>query len=169
MRPDTGLSCYVGGTGIGPGGDLYQYTLSGAYDIGTGSYASKTIDMTPEHTGPKGVYFKPDGTKLYAISGTTVYQYGMSTAWDLGTGSYDSISFDSTAETTVLTGISFKEDGTKMILLDGTDDNIYEYDLSPAWDITTATYNSVFHNLSSDMLLPADIFILEFIHKIITI
>lgn len=40
--------------------------------------------------------------------------------------------------------VAFSDDGTKMYTISGpTDDEVWEYDLSTAWDITTAAYNGV--------------------------
>lgn len=40
-------------------------------------------------------------------------------------------------------GICFSSDGTKMYEGGISGENIYESDLSTAWDLSTATYNSV--------------------------
>jgi len=45
--------------------------------------------------------------------------------------------------------VSFNPDGTKMYVCDTVDDFLYQYSLSPAWDITTATYDSVSYDFVS--------------------
>ena len=39
-----------------------------------------------------------------------------------------------------VTGVSFKPDGTKLYTVDNGTDDIYDFDLSTSWDISTATY-----------------------------
>lgn len=62
--------------------------------------------------------------------------------WDLSAVSYESKSFNFTSEDTNGYLGSFKPDGTKFYLVGSTSATVYEYDLSTAWDIDTASYNS---------------------------
>jgi hypothetical protein len=50
---------------------------------------------------------------------------------------------------TTIESIQFKPDGTKMYVLDSVDD-IYEYDLSSAWDITSQSFNQTFSVTTED-------------------
>jgi hypothetical protein len=77
-----GTKCYV----IGSTSDtIYQYTLSTAWDISTGSYASKSMSVSSQETSPVGLSFSLDGTKCYVVGTTndTVYQYTLDSAWEL--------------------------------------------------------------------------------------
>lgn len=113
---------------------------------------------------PSGLDFKPDGTKVFVCGtsgGTTtptrgVYEFNLSTAWDLSTSSFVQKFYESTM-TTSPQGLTFKTDGTKMYLVDSTNDEIDEYDLSTAWDISTASYTSNF-SVSSQDTSPSDIY-----------
>jgi len=139
---DDGTVMYV----LGANNDtVFQYTLSTAYDISTASYASKSLSLASQGTGMQGFYIKPDGTSLYAqdASSDTVYQYSLSTAYDVSTGSYASKSFSVSSQDSVPRGVSFKSDGTKMYIAGETSDAVYQYSLSTAWDVSTASYDSV--------------------------
>lgn len=107
-----------------------------AYDVSTGLYLH-TLDVS----NPYNMFIKPDGTKLYRtdISSDTVIEYDLSTAWDISTASYVQ-DFSVTTEETVPTGLFFKTDGTKMYVTGSTSDAVKEYNLSTAWDISTASY-----------------------------
>jgi len=138
FKPD-GLSMYV----VGPGGSAVdQWTLSTAFDVSTATYASKTFSFSGQDINCGDIHFKPDGTKMYMIgaSSDTVYQYSLSTAWDVSTGSYDSKSKSIAAQETVPEGLTFKPDGTKMYVCGGQGDDINEYNLSAAWDVSTASF-----------------------------
>ena len=65
--------------------------------------------------------------------------------------------FDVSAQETSATGIFFKSDGTKMYIIGSGGDDITEYDLSTAWDITTATAVGVSINLVETA--PQDLYI----------
>jgi DNA-binding beta-propeller fold protein YncE len=79
----------------------------------------------------------------------TVYEYNLSTAWNVTTASYLQ-SFSVTTQDNTPTGISFKDDGTKMYIVGGTTDTVYEYNLSTAWNVTTASYLQSFSVAAQD-------------------
>ena len=114
------------------------------YNLAGASYDSKSFSVASQDTEPQGFYFKPDGTKVYILGNTTdtVYQYSLSAAWDVSTASYDSKSFSVSSQGTFPYGLTFKTDGTKMYFSDYSGDLIYQYTLSTAWDISTASYDS---------------------------
>ena len=136
---------------------VYQYSLSSAWDISTASYDSVSLTIS-EDTFPVGVVLKSDGAKIYIAGNqlSKIYQYSLSSAWDLSTASYDNISF-TISEDTGTTGVDFKPDGTKMYVVGNGNDKVYQYSLSTAWDISTASYDSVSLTISSQDTGPDDI------------
>ena len=140
LKPD-GTKMYIGGQVEG----VRQYSLSTAWDLSTYSYDSKKLNTLTQDGTPAGLYFKSDGTKFFVFgrSNNTVFQYSMSTAWDVSTGSYDSKSFSASTQDTSITGGYFNDDGTKMFIIGNTNDTIFQYTLSTAWDVSTASYDSV--------------------------
>ena len=136
---------------------IYQYNLSVAWDISTASY-SKTLDVSAQVLNPSNLSFDPTGTKLYITdnNGDTVDYWALSSAWEIDTGAY-STSLNVLAESNSPSGITFKSDGTKMYVVGTVDDNATEYQLSTAWDITTARYDYAltdFLNISSETTSP---------------
>lgn len=120
----------------------FQYTLTSAYDLSTGSYANKK-GTTVETANDSDSYFKSDGTKVYILGDLAVVgQYSLSSAWDISTESYDSKSFDASAQDSATKAICFKSDGTKMYIFGHFTQTIYQYALSTAWDVSTASYES---------------------------
>lgn len=87
------------------------------------------------------LYFKPDGTKFY-ITGYggngEINAFDLSTAWDVSDFTIDT-TLDLMAEETWPRGIAFNPDGTKMYYT-GWDKTIDEWNLTSAWDISTASY-----------------------------
>lgn len=116
---------------------VFEYDMSTAYDLSTASYNSVSFSVSSQSTAPTGLYFKPDGTKMYMVGvSNTLYQYSLSTAWDMSTASYDSVSATLTNNSF---GIEFSSDGTLLFTV-STDNNIDKYTLSTAWDLSTITY-----------------------------
>ena len=157
FKPD-GTKMYVIGSS---GDDVNEYGLSTAWDVSTASYL-QVFSVASEDTGPIGLFFKPDGTKMYIVGTTsdTVYQYGLSTAWDVSTGALvvpSSEWFSVATQEINPTGLLFKPDGTKMYVIGSTGDDVNEYDLSTAWDISTASYLQNF-SVASQETTPQDLF-----------
>jgi hypothetical protein len=138
FKPD-GLSMFI----MGQTNDtVFQYTLSSAFDISTASYASKSFSVTSQETAPTGLWFKTDGTVMYVIGTTsdTVFQYNLGTAWDVSTASYASISFSVASQESSPQQVNLSADGTKMWVLGNGGDDIGEYTLGTAWNVSTATF-----------------------------
>ena len=140
-------------------GIIYQYLLSTAYDLSSGSYESKTFDVSSQQNDPRNLFFKSDGTKLYVIGTTSqaIYQYSLSTAWDISTASYDSKTFSASSQSNGTSGLFIKPDGSKLYIVAYANDAVYQYSLSTAWDISTASYDSVSLSVSSQDSTPRDI------------
>ena len=112
-------------------------------DIANASYDSVSFSISTQEAAPQALYVKPDGTKFYIIGTTTdtVYQYSLSTAWDMSTASYDSVSFSVAGQEAGPGSLFFKDDGTKMYIAGSSGDDINEYTLSTAWDVSTASFD----------------------------
>ena len=144
-----GTSLYIHGYS----GNVDQYDLTTAYDLSTASYASKSLSTGL--TNGVGLSISTDGTKLWAsnLSGT-IQQFTMSTAWDVSTASSDSKSLDVSARGSNTTAIYVSPDGSAVYTTNLTNDAIYEYDLSTAYDISTGTYNSVSFSVATQETNP---------------
>lgn len=131
----------------GSGPRAFVYNLSTAWDVSTASWNSGLNSYLPSSSGfyyHRGIAIKSDGSALYlaASNGTTsgVYKYTLGTAWNTASNvTYDGF-FDFSAQDVNVEDVTFKSDGTKMFVAGNANDSIYEYDLSTAWDIATASY-----------------------------
>tara|TARA_R110001606_G_scaffold10855_3_gene46913 strand:- start:57 stop:428 length:372 start_codon:yes stop_codon:yes gene_type:complete len=87
-----------------------------------------------------------------------IYQYSLSTGFNLSTASYDSVSFSvNSQETNNAKGLTFNTDGTKMYMVGGTTDSVHQYSLSTAFDLSTASYDSVSFSVAGQDTSPFDI------------
>jgi len=142
---------------IGPSSDsVYQYSLSTAFDLSTASYDSISFSVSSQDTNPSSVAFNSDGTKMYMVGVTndSVHQYSLSTAFNLSTTSYDSVSFSVAGQDTNPYGIDFNNAGTKMYILGLNNLSVYQYSLSTAFNLSTASYDSVSFSLASQDATP---------------
>ena len=146
FKPD-GTKLYVAGT---TGDDVNEYNLTTAWDLSTASY-SQNFSIATEELSPKGIFFKSDGTKMYITGATSdnINEYNLSTAWDVSTASY-SQNFSVATEETLPSDLFFKPDGTKVYMLGTTGDDVNEYNLSTAWDMSTASYSQNFSVATQD-------------------
>jgi 6-phosphogluconolactonase (cycloisomerase 2 family) len=152
-----GTSVYI----VGRGSDsVFQYDLTTAWDISTGSYASKSMSVNSQEAAPRGLYFKDDGTKAYIVgtASDTVYQYALSTAWDISTGAFETgKSVSVSSQDTSPDGLYFNPDGDKMWISGDGNDTVFQYSLSTAWDVSTASYDSVSFSASTQDTSIADL------------
>jgi len=121
--------------------NVYSYNLSTTYDISTASY-NQTIDVSGEDSAPRGVTFNGNGTKMFMVGryNENLYSYDLSTAYDISSASYTQ-SFDMSGQDGGPVGVAFSGDGSKMFMVGEGNDNVYSYNLSTAYDISTASYN----------------------------
>ena len=139
---------------------VYQYSMSTAWDMSTASYDSVSFSVSSNVTYPVGLWFKSDGTEMYLAdtAGTDeVVQYSLSTAWDISTASYTT-SLDISSLVTTVNSVIFNPTGTKMYVSDVTADVVYQYNLSTAWDISTAYYSNISMPLTSELDYPSGIY-----------
>jgi len=122
---------------------VHQYSLSTAWDISTASYDNLEFSVSSQENNPRGLTFKPDGTKMFVIGQTAdaIQEYALSTAWNVSSASHTS-TFSTSSQLTNNQALFFAPDGYK-VWATGADDVIYQYILTTAWDISTASYDSV--------------------------
>jgi hypothetical protein len=140
-------------TGLTIASDYYVQTdgsiAAGAtsipYDISSAAY-TQNFSVSSQDTSPQGLAFSPDGTKMFMVgyADDKVFQYALSTAFDISTASYSSIYFSVAAQETIPRGLAFSVDGGKMFVLGTTADQVFEYTLSSAFNVSTASFVDAF-------------------------
>ena len=122
---------------------LYEYDLDVNYSIITAKYNGVTKNVSSENTWTQNINFNNDGSKMYIGDSNldTIYEYDLSVNFTISSAVYNSKSKYVGSEETSLIAIVFNTDGTKMYMMGGGD-RTFQYTLSTAWDITSASYDS---------------------------
>jgi len=120
-------------------------TLVVGYSLSSASYDNQSFDLSGEDISPTDMVFNGDGSKMFVAGAknANVYSYNLSTAYNIGSASYNQ-SFDVSGQDTAPEGVTFNGDGTKMFVAGHDTDSVYSYNLSSAYDISTASYNQSF-------------------------
>ena len=149
----TGSKMYI----IGNANDtVFEYDLSTNFDISTAVYNSVSFSVASEETLSNGLTFNATGSKMYICgdSSDAVFEYDLSTNFDISTAVYNSVSFSVASEETTPRSVVFNSDGTKMYIVGNTNDTVFEYDLSTAFDVSSAVYNNVSFSVNSEESAP---------------
>ncbi len=133
MRSD-GVKLYQAGVGHDR---VYRYHLSTPWDLATAVVDQNRSVSTSNN--PDEVHFKSDGTVFYTIANRRVFDWSMSTPWDVTTATYTGTSMNWYGGQYDPEGIFIKpDDGTKLYAAqDSATLSVLEYDLSPAWDLSS--------------------------------
>ena len=132
---------------------IYSSDLPSAFTGTGGSWAAtgQTNVILSQDSYPRGLRFKSDGTKLFVLGSQNdkVYSYSLSSAWDVTNTSYDNVSFSVATQSTSPYSLSFSENGSYMYVFDINLLKGFQYNLSTAWDISSASYSNNSFSLSS--------------------
>ena len=135
---------------------VFQYDLSTAWDLSTASYANKSL--ATQGNGPIEPFIRSNGTDFVLdINDDAVYQYTLSTANDISTASYASKSGSVASQEANPTCLTFSSDRSKMFVGGQSGDDINQYTLSTAWDVSTASFDNLVFDTSSQSVNPAGI------------
>jgi hypothetical protein len=117
-----------------------EYSLSTAYDLSTASF-TQSFSTASQEQQPRSIWFKTDGTKMFVLGplGDDVNEYTLSTAWSLTSVSFVD-SFSVASQDLAPYGLTFSADGTQMYTCGLFEDDVIQYTLSTAWDVSSASY-----------------------------
>ncbi len=122
------------------GHDVNEYTLSTAWDVSTASFVD-SFSISSQDTQVRGLAFSNDGTKMFITGnvGDTLEEYTLTTGYDVSTASHTD-SMDISSYDNDPRGIAFNSDGSRMFFHGQQNDQIHEFTLGTAYDISTSTY-----------------------------
>ena len=115
-----------------------------AFGAVSGFVDSKGVTQKLAH----GITFKPDGTKMFVVgmSQNKIFEFDLSTAFDISTATKSSNEYLHVSEQIDARDIKFNSDGTKLFLAGTDDQEINEYNLSTAYDVSTSVHQNIYFN-----------------------
>ncbi|MDC2969515.1 DUF4347 domain-containing protein, partial [Candidatus Pelagibacter sp.] len=125
----------------------------GSVSVSNGGSASSpdpiTVDsgstLSSSSGTPRRMAFSDDGTKLFVLEhgSDTITTHNLGTAYDISTQTSSVTGTTLTSNPhTMAYGIEFSTDGTKMFTSDIKTGYVYQWDLSTAWDVSSATLST---------------------------
>jgi hypothetical protein len=126
---------------------VYQYTLATAFVLNSASWdgSGYNFSVASQLSQPQALIFNNDGSKMYVMGNITdkIFQYSLSTNYEVSSASYDSVILDVSSEDNNSLALAFNTDGTKLFTMGNQHDTVYRYGLTTAFDLSTASYDSV--------------------------
>jgi hypothetical protein len=141
-----GTKMFLLGDSDDAGDPVIEYHLSTGFDLSTASYDS-SFDVSAQQQDPQSIRFSNDGKKMFILGGSgtdqdRVFQYSLTTGFDVSTASYDSVSFDVSTQDSNPKGIAFTSDGLKMFLVGHSNNKLFVYTMTTAFDISSMSHAS---------------------------
>lgn len=134
---------------------IVEYTLSPAGDITTASFTANNLYRGSVVTNCNGLNLCNSGSNLIMGDGSDdyIWEYALSTPGSLtGGGSWRS-KLTTGAQSTSLRGAVYNSDGTKLYVAKATGKVVEQWSCSTAFNISTATYDSVYIVISDVPLI----------------
>ncbi len=154
---DDGTKLYVLGAAAAAD-NIYEYALSTNFDISSGSFTQIALFVGTQDTSPSDFIFNDDGTKLYMLgdAGNDINEYALSSAFDISSGIFTQIALDVSGQETAPSSMIYNNDGTKLYVMGLIGDDINEYALSSAYDISSGTFTQIALSVSAQEANPTD-------------
>ena len=126
------------------------------------SYLVNTFDVSGEESLPRGLTFNNDGSKMYVVgeSGDDVNEFDLSANFDVSSPTFvQKYSFMTPTQSSNLesrpTSVKFNNDGTKMFITGRGSNDLNEFILTTAYNISTAQHETQLPFDSTDNLINA--------------
>jgi len=140
--------------------DLQHFRITDAWNLSkTAKVSQINVDLalTAGEAGgpddvllsPQGFFFRSDGTRIFFLRDTendvpAMFQASLTEAYETFTTQNDDDFLDLTTFSTFPdnpNGLFFRPDGSQMFISQQSSMDVYAFNLSGAWDITTASFN----------------------------
>ena len=139
------------------GAAVKEFLLSTPFDItsisGDGTTPETTFNFKPHDNKPFGLDFNNDGTKMFVTGndGDDINEFSLNVGFDFSEGVNFVQSKDLTHPMSLATdedepfGIEFNQDGTTMFVIGAKGNDVNQYSLSTAFDISTLSFVGGLH------------------------
>jgi len=141
VSENSGLKMFIIGI---TGDDVNEYTLTTVFDVSSASFVDAYDAGTASENGyPSDIEFSSSGKKMFIVGypdgNGQVDEFTLTTACDVSSASFvDTFSVDNQEK--YPKGIAFSNSGKKMFIVGSTGDDVNEYTLATAWDVSSASF-----------------------------
>ncbi|MGC6479594.1 MAG: WD40 repeat domain-containing protein [Flavobacteriaceae bacterium] len=148
FSPD-GLKMFI----IGSSGDrIIEYNLGTAWEVSSAQHNGIIYDVRDQQGSPGALAFSSDGLKVFVVGNfqNMVLEYHLLAPWDVSSVTYagDTESLNIGERESNLSELIFTSDGLKMFVFGFEDDSVVEFNLTTAWDVSTAVYAGTIEEFS---------------------
>ncbi len=138
----------------------YSYQAgANPYSLDGGALNGKDVAMNGFPSTAALAGFSYDGTRMWILRNDTtndsIWQWNLSNAWDISSASYANVNFNlESQDNQVGPGIYFKQDGLTFFTIGAQNDSVYEYRMTTANDLSTASYSGNSFSVGSQETQP---------------
>jgi len=125
--------------------------------LGNVTNSGFTLDLSGVADDPTGFDFSADGTKVIVVDAVDnkVYLFTANTAFTFEDGTaFTGDEFDIVGESGNAQDVKWSADGLRFFIIDGATDNIIQYAMTTAFDITTASFTGELFGTANEDNLP---------------
>lgn len=140
-----------------------EYILDQPFDLTTAYYSGVSADVSAEENSSSGITFSLDGLQMYIVGSSTdnVYTYDLTTPFDIASATSSGSALNISAVTTSPSGIRFNLDGTKLFVSGIISDQLFQYNLTTGFDLSTASLVGSVINFGLQDTAPVDFYLDE--------
>ncbi|MDA7462904.1 Ig-like domain-containing protein, partial [Candidatus Pelagibacter ubique] len=124
------------------GVDQYNIETNYPFDLTRAGSIQAFKPVENEDCAPRSFAFNNNGTKMFVVgfTGKDINEYTISTAFDVSSASFVR-RYSVSSQDIKPRGLAFNNDGTKMFVVGDAGNDINEYTLSTAFDVSSASFN----------------------------
>lgn len=158
LKPD-GTKIFLAG---GNTPTIFEYTLSTPFEFTSVLLTGTLSTIGASRIDPTALDFSPDGLQVYimGLRDSDIRQFTLSIPWDIDS-LVSEFSTPQTQEASSPSGISFNKDGSILYMIGRTTNNVFQYDVQPAFDSSSIVFSGFTRSLNPPENAPTDIYLRE--------
>lgn len=144
--PDNGtpLDIYFGDNGlqffvITEYSHLFSFVAPNQWEIQHGEFRNQ-FDLGREDNAIQSIWFKDDGSRLYAVGEETgdLFEYSLSTTWDITSLSFTGKKFD--LGFTDISGLNVQPNGQRFWVINDKENEVHDFYTDDSWNISNLSF-----------------------------
>ncbi len=118
----------------------------------------KVVSINNANTYSNSFDFNANGSKLYSVGAAErIYQFSLSENYNINTATYGNVFFNAGGQDNLSYGIRLSSDGFNAYLAGDTNNRIFQYAMTTAFDVSTMSYSGKSFLTTSETSSPQDV------------